>query len=203
LLVLIDESGCPGFKLDKGSTPYFVVAMVIFDDFFNAEKASNNICKLRESLGVKPEFKFNKSSNKTRDIFFETIGQHKFKVRALVAEKRIIYSQYLRSRKQNFYNFFVRNLMAYDGQNLNNAIVKIDGSGNKEFQKVMLGYLRNQIGSSKVNKFKTVDSKKDNLIQLADMVVGAIARSYNENRKNGYRWLKMLEPRIDNIWLFK
>ena len=30
MLVLIDESGDPGFKLTKGSTQHFVAAMVIF-----------------------------------------------------------------------------------------------------------------------------------------------------------------------------
>ena len=40
MLVLIDESGDPGFKLAKGSTPYFVVAMVLFQDLDQAERAS-------------------------------------------------------------------------------------------------------------------------------------------------------------------
>jgi hypothetical protein len=30
VLVFIDESGDPGFKLERGSSPVFVVAMVIF-----------------------------------------------------------------------------------------------------------------------------------------------------------------------------
>ncbi len=40
MLVLIDESGCPGFKLARASDPVFVIAMVIFDDFEEAESAS-------------------------------------------------------------------------------------------------------------------------------------------------------------------
>ena len=74
--------------------------------------------------------------------------------------------------------------MQYDENCLLNAFVKIDGSGSKEFQNAMISYLRKQIGSDKVRKYKLVDSKKDNLIQLADMTVGAIARSFNDNRKN-------------------
>lgn len=134
MLVLIDESGCPGFKLNKGSTPYFVLAMVIFNDYSVAEQTSFAIEKLRESLGVKPEFKFNKSSNKVRDAFFQTISPYDFSVRALVVQKELIHNPYLRSNKNECYNFFVRNLMSYDGNCLSNASVKIDGSGNKEFQ---------------------------------------------------------------------
>jgi spore maturation protein SpmB len=60
LLVLIDESGDAGFKLARGSSPYFVVAMVIFDDFKEAEGASAIIETARATLRIKTEFKFNK-----------------------------------------------------------------------------------------------------------------------------------------------
>lgn len=36
MLVFIDDSGDAGFKLDKGSTPFFVIACVIFDDDLEA-----------------------------------------------------------------------------------------------------------------------------------------------------------------------
>jgi hypothetical protein len=58
VLVLIDESGDPGFKLQKGSTPVFVVSMVIFDRFEDAERAGGLICELRELIAHKAEFKF-------------------------------------------------------------------------------------------------------------------------------------------------
>lgn len=32
MLVFLDDSGDPGFKVGKGSTPCFVIALVIFDD---------------------------------------------------------------------------------------------------------------------------------------------------------------------------
>lgn len=207
MLVLIDESGCPGFKLNKGSTPYFAVAMVIFNDFTIAEYASSSIKQLRENLKVKPEFKFNKSNNNTRDAFFKNIQQFNFVVKALVVNKQVIYSPILRQQKENFYNYFIRNLLEHDNNLLENATVKIDGSGNKELQRAMLSYLRAYLGKGKVNKFKIVDSKKDNLIQLADMTVGAIARSYNVNRDDNSRWLNMLKDygriRERDIWLFR
>jgi hypothetical protein len=207
LLVLIDESGCTGFKLDKGSSPYFVVAMVIFNDFLSAEKTSAAIDQLRKVLRVKPEFKFSKCSHEVRDHFFQEIcqRQHQFTVRGLVVEKQAIYSQFLRCNNECFYNFFVRNLILYNGDCLVNATVKIDGSGNREFQRAMSSYLKKHVGSDKINKIKLIDSKKDNLIQLADMVVGAIARKYNLNRDEHDRWFKILQSskKISNIWSFK
>jgi len=60
------------------------------------------------------------------------------------------------------------------------------------------------LGGNKVKKIKFVDSKKDNLIQLADMCVGAITRSYKPNtRANHDRWRKMIEGKIADTWEFK
>lgn len=88
------------------------------------------------------------------------------------------------------------------------ASIKIDGSGDKEFKRALNSYLRKCIGENKIKKFKIADSKKDNLIQLADMVVGAIARSYNgHKRKDASRWLDILKRKLkikaSDIWDFK
>ena len=60
MLVFIDESGCAGFKVDKGSSPYFVVAMVVFDCDEDAQIVDREIDQIRTSSGHKPEFKFSK-----------------------------------------------------------------------------------------------------------------------------------------------
>lgn len=205
LLVLIDESGCPGFKLQRGSTPYFVVGMVIFKNFSEAEAASKTISELRQSLKINPEFKFSKTRPVVKDKFFDAICHHDFEVRALVVDKSKLYSAKLRNDTDSFYNYFVKTLMQYDGDVLLNASIKIDGSGDKEFKNALSSYLRQSIGQQKIKKFKFIDSKSDNLIQLADMVVGAIARTYSENRKNNKRWLEVLKKKgkINNIWDFK
>lgn len=203
--MLIDESGCPGFKLTKGSTPYFVVAMVIFSDFAIAENASKVIAQLRTALRVFPEFKFSKTHPSIKDAFFDAVCLFDFKVRALVVNKSQIYSPLLRDNTQSFYNYFVQMLMQHDDGILDNASIKIDGSGDKEFKKALTAYLRQQVGSHKIAKFRFIDSEKDNLIQLADMVAGAIGRSYNPNRDCSSRWLDFLKAKgkIENIWDFK
>lgn len=40
MIVFIDESGDPGFKIESGSSEVFVLALVVFDDNLEAEKAS-------------------------------------------------------------------------------------------------------------------------------------------------------------------
>lgn len=46
MLVLIDESGCPGFKFTRGSDPVFGIGMVIFakgEDAIATEKAIGDL----------------------------------------------------------------------------------------------------------------------------------------------------------------
>jgi len=93
MLVLIDESGDPGFKLSKGSSRYFAVAMVIFQDMQQAESASNAIRAARTTLRVNPEFKFNKCSDPVRNKFFDAVLPFNFAIRALVVDKAKIYSK--------------------------------------------------------------------------------------------------------------
>lgn len=193
MLVLIDESGCSGFKIDKGSTPYFVVAIT-----------SAAIAATRKALGVKPEFKFSKLSDDRKDEFFRTVAKRDFRVRALVVRKEAIYSPKLRTDSDSFYNFFVKELIRFDDGVLKDASVKIDGSGDREFKRSLTRHLRAQAGPGKIRKFRFVDSKADNLIQLADMCVGAISRSYRPGARDFHdRWRRMLRKRIDDVWEFK
>lgn len=204
MLVLIDESGDPGFKLARGSSPFFVVAMVLFRDFGEAERASRAVGDARESLGVRPEFKFSQSRDPVRDAFFEAVLPFDFRVRALVVDKSRIYSQNLREDTERFYRYFVQLLMRHDHGTLTDAHVRIDGSGNRAFRRELGRYLRRQIGPGSVKKMRFIDSRKDNLVQLADMAVGAIARSYYPNDRTRHdRWLRILRPKIEDIWDFR
>ena len=204
MLVLIDESGDAGFKITRGSTPFFVVVMVIFRDLEEAERTSKAIAEARDRLRVKPEFKFNKCSNIVRDGFFGAVRPFTFQVRALVVEKGKVYSDHLRENKERFYNYFVKMLLSHDYETLKGARVKIDGSGDREFKRELERYLRRQLEAGKIHSVKFADSHRDNLVQLADMAAGAIARSYRQDdRKQATRWRKMLTGKIEDIWEFE
>lgn len=111
----------------------------------------------------------------------------------------------MRENKEGFYSFFIRSLMSHNEEYLSDAKIRIDGSGGKVFQQAMVSYLRKQLKPGTVKDYKLIDFRKNNLIQLADMTVGAIARSYSDKRDNNDRWLKKLQKasRIDNIWEFQ
>ena len=47
MLVFLDESGDPGMKLQQGSSEYFFVTLVIFEDNEEALRADHHISGLR------------------------------------------------------------------------------------------------------------------------------------------------------------
>lgn len=201
MLVLIDESGDPGFKLQSGSTSHFIAAMVVFTDFKAAEECSASIANLRKSLRFSTEFKFNTSKAEIKDKFFEAVTPFQFEIWALVVDKKKIYSENLKRNDDKFYNYFVKNLLS-SGAPLKDAKIKIDGSGDREFKNLLQKYLKNQLPSEAVKSVKFADSAKDNLVQLADMVAGAIARSYKD-KDDSDRWRNMIRQKIRNCWEFQ
>ncbi len=207
MLVFIDDSGDAGFNIEKGSSQFFVIALIIFEDYLEAEKTAVAIKELKRELHFPDdvEFKFFKSRAEVRKRFLTTVHGFKFKVRCLVVDKTKIYSPELRGNKGSFYSYAIKTVLKHSASVVN-AKIKIDGSGDRIFRKSFLGYLKKQLndGNKKViNHCKLVDSKENVLIQLADMVAGSIRRSYDENKKDKDEYRKIIKNRIEDVWLFK
>lgn len=201
MLVFIDESGCPGFKITKGSDPIFAIGMVVLTNTEDALVTENAIRDLHAWTGHKPEFKFSKCSNDVRDKFFAGVAALPFQVFAIVVRKDLIYSTALRTQTDKFYNYFLRLLI--DGKvDLADARIRLDGSGGRDFERALKAYLRRE-SSIDIADFRMVDSSRDQLAQLADMCVGAIARCYRENRDDPKRWRTVIRKRIADVWEFK
>ena len=203
MLVFIDESGDAGFKLDKGSSPIFAAVMVIFNSVDDARATEAVIRDAMNRLKAAPEFKFNKASDTVRDGFFQAVRGCPFRVRAVAVRKATIYSPHLKAEKEDFYRFFIRQMMTHDDGALTDAKVTIDGSGDRGFRRMLESSLRRQVGTKKIMRIGFSNSRNDPLVQLADMCVGAIARSYRTDRQDAWRWRTMLTLRINDVWDFK
>jgi len=203
MLVFIDESGDPGFKLLKGASPVFVLVMVIFDCADDARAMDDLIAKSKARRIHKGEFKFNKCRDEIRDLYFDEVTRGNFRVRAIVVKKELIYSPRLQSDKEVFYEYFVKAMIRNDGGTLQNAKIVIDGSGDREFRQNLAAALRRRMKDGVVKDVRFKDSDAVPLIQLADMCVGAIARSYRNDRANPCRWREKLRPRIEDVWNFR
>ena len=90
MLVFIDESGDSGFKLNSGSSEYFTVALVVFNDLEEANACDNRIQLLKRELGKpeKWEFHFKENSNKIRELFIKAVTKYEFFYYSIVINKK-------------------------------------------------------------------------------------------------------------------
>ena len=203
MLVFIDESGDPGFKVAKGSSSLFVAAMVILSWRRMPRRPPKKSKRCRPNCESTPSSSSVSAGEVVRDEFFRTVASRRFVIRAIVVPKPIVYSPHLRSNKEDFYRYFVKSMIKNDGGWLQDAKVIIDGSGDRTFRRDLKAYLRRETPPGCIRDVQFRSSRGDPLVQLADMCVGAIARSYREKRKDAGKWRAMLAKRIDNVWEFK
>ena len=207
MLVFSDDSGDPGFRIEKGSSIVFVIALVIFDDPLEAEEASLAVKKLRRRMKVSDqyEFKFNKTNRKFREEFFEAVQGSNFKVRAIVVDKQKVNSPRMRSNKEDFYNYIIMHVIKNSEGRIKKAKLKFDSRGEKTLRNELRAYLSRELDNKNKNIFtdlKFVDSRQNTLIQLADMVAGSIYSSYT--KKDGAYLKKLKEnKKVEDILEFK
>lgn len=208
MLVFIDDSGDAGFKLEKGSSEFFVICAVVFDDNLEAEKTALAIKELRRKLGFSDnvEFKFNGSRKKVKELFLGAVAKYKFRIRVLVVDKKKIRSDELKNSKDSFYSYFIKTLLKHNGGTILDACIKIDGSGDRVFRKSFMTYLRLQLNSKQQKVMKNcrlVNSKSNVLIQLADMIAGAVRRSYDKTKTDNATYKDIIKKHIEDEWSFK
>lgn len=208
MLVFIDDSGDAGFKIEKGSSPFFIIACIIFKDELEALKASVRIKELRRELGFpdKVEFKFHKSQRLIRERFLQAVNPFEFQIRCIVIEKSKIISDELKNNKNSFYSYAIKLVLQHSNNDILNAKVRIDGSGDRIFRKSFLTYLRKQLNSKQkiiMKNCKLVNSSSDDLIQLADMVAGSIRRFYDFDKTDASVYKKIIKKHITDEWKFQ
>lgn len=207
MLVFIDDSGDAGFKLEKGSSKHFVIACVIFDDNLDAEETALKIKRLRRALKWRDdhEFKFNKTNKQIRLAFLNEIKGCTFRIRAIVADKSVIRSPELRGSKNKFYNYMIKEVLSKSIGSIKNGSIRLDGHEDRAYKKAATTYFKQQANprGGVIKDMKFVNSKNDNLIQLADMVAGSILRTTQPSKTDSNEYLKVIKKRVEDIWYFK
>ncbi|MFQ5859327.1 MAG: DUF3800 domain-containing protein [Anaerolineae bacterium] len=179
-----DEAGDPGFAFDRGSTRYFVALLLLLDD---PEPLRHRVDRLRQQLGLPShvEFKFHKTSDANRRAFLAALRPHPFVGRALVIDKSRLPAEWCRMRDVEFYaSCFAELITQVPTGELGGTILVLDQYG---APKTTLRELRRRLKTLGVGQvprpFKKISlkrSKGENLIQCADMVVGALMRELSE-----------------------
>ena len=211
MLVFIDDSGDPGFKLTQGSTRHFVIACCVFNSPESAESVANDIRSFKSNIGWthKSELKFSQTKKDINLSFIDQFCSKDFFVRAIMVDKILVRSGFLINNHDHFFNYAISQVLSRSNGTIENANIKIDGKGGREYRNAMETYLRSQANSrdlAVIKDVKFVTSKGDQLIQLADMVAGCVRRSFDESRSDSQSFKRAIAPmwRKENsdLWLF-
>lgn len=206
MLVFVDESGDTGFK--SGASGQFTLTLVIFAQNKEAEATSRAIDKLRDRLQLtqNTEFHFNKSTNGQRKTFLEAVSSFEFSVISAVVNKAMLVSEGV-SNKEAFYKFICTLAVEEAKDYLVEANVTLDSCGDVNFKRQIKKHLKqqaNEVGSS-FQRIKNVGMKpshSDNLLQLADMVCGAVARAHSLDQKQTDSFHKIIKHREISVLLW-
>lgn len=210
MLAFVDESGDAGLKIEQGSSPHFIVVLVVFDDSLEATRADSHIFDIRQKLGVRKdfEFHFHKLSSSFRRTFLEEIQQFDFQYYGIAINKAML-SGVGFSYPDSFYKYTCKLVCGNAKDCLRDAKVTIDGSGSREFKRQLATYLKKNVnerdcGYQHIRKVKMEHSHKSNLLQLADMVAGSVARSFKDkgDREVYRRLIASKEARVQ-LWPLK
>ncbi len=206
MLCFVDESGDPGLKVGHGSSKYFTVAIVLFEDNDEAVACDNRITRLRDELHLPSdfEFHFSKTSRDKKKAFFEAVIQFNFFYMAMTINKSALYGEGFRF-KNSFYKYTCGLVFENAKPYLKNAIVVFDGSGSRKFKQELQTYLKKKINQkeySLIQKVKIQNSSSNNLIQLADMICGAIADAFKVHHKSEIRFRQIISCRelLCQVW---
>ena len=203
MLVFIDESGDMGRKIDQGSSRYFVVTLVLFEDNEEAIACDQRIGLLRKELRLSEsyEFKFQKMRRDLREAFLKAVLPYSFFYFGVVINKdpKKLYGEGF-IVKESFYKYACSLVFENAKPHLKDATVIIDGSGSREFKRQLQYYLKKKTDGV-IRKVKIQSSHSNNLIQLADLVAGSIHRSFGKKiDKNSYRpIIKSREMKVQ-VW---
>lgn len=155
--MFIDESGDTGLKIEKGSSRYFVIALVSFEENEEAVACDQRIQLLKRELKLPEsfEFKFNKLRKDQRIKFFEAVLPYTFFYYGIVINKNPdkLYGDGFKI-KESFYKYTCSLVFENAKPYLKDATIIIDGSGSREFKRQLTTYLKKKVGTSIIRKVK-------------------------------------------------
>lgn len=200
MLIFIDESGDSGLKIEQGSSRYFTIGLVVFDDSDEAIACDQRIQLLKKEIGwsENSEFHFKRNSDKVRKVFLKAIAPYNFFYYGVVINKdrNKLWGDGFQN-KESFYKYTCGLVFENAKEKLINATVVIDESGNLDFKRQLGKYLRNKANRADriIKKVKMQRSESNNLLQLADYIASSINRSVQNKKKRSDDYRRVIAHR--------
>jgi hypothetical protein len=196
-----DESGDPGYQFQAGSSPLFVITILLPSE---PEALLNRVLDARRRLG-KPEtfeFHFPQARQEIRRVFFEAVAPEAWSLFTAVIHKRHSPPALRQAGKRGLYvhslgGLALRAPVPFDGVKLH-----LDGTGSqKEFIQALKTGVRAvcREAGRPAQSFKEIRilNSSHPLIQCADMVTGAVA----EQAATGQSvWYRLIQAKVGIWW---
>jgi hypothetical protein len=193
-----DESGDASFNFEKGASRYFVIAVVATPSPDNLRGALENL-RQNLSLADKYEFGFHKlASVKLRDKVFTALSVTDFDAWAILVDKAILSEAFKAMSGLDFYLFFVVELIRLipEGKRAGGTLI-LDEFGYPDKTR---GELKRILKARNIaHGFRRISlrrSQSEPLIQIADLIAGAIWRRDTHNDTGAY---EMIEQKIKKL----
>lgn len=187
-----DESGDVSFSFGKGSSRYFVVAVIVTDNPDNLRKYLADF-RQRSGLPATYEFKFHDlTSADLRRRTFTALAQASFESWAIVIDKTVLPDTFKLMSGVDFYLYFVSELIRIiPEEKREGSTLILDEFGSAERQRSELRRIMKIRGiSPRFKRLLIKRSHSESLIQIADMVAGSIMHRDSRRRSDAYQLIE-------------
>jgi len=174
-----DEAGDPSFSFERGASRYFVFALIATtepDDLRSRLDCVRSKYKLPASF----EFSYHElTSARLRTAVFEALSRERFCVWAIIVDKQVLPDYFRSGGGRKFYTFFVGELIRLTPvEEREGALLILDqfDPAGKALNELKRDLKRRGIRRG-FAKMVNARSNSEPLIQIADLVAGAVLRS--------------------------
>jgi len=204
----IDESGDTGL-VDRGGKPYFRLAAVWLPTLDHAEAFREAVRKLRQTLGIRAAYEFKFASTHSypdrRQAFYSMALDHEFRFTVCSIDKTADYWNTASGDEQHWASATTLAVWLRDvyveaeqthGAPLREPVI-VDDNADGSFLKIVTKAFRglnskNSPGISLVGAVTFRKSRAEEVLQLADMVCGAVGAHLDGNDS---AWYKLIAGR--------
>lgn len=189
--IFLDDSGDSGHKFNEGSTRLVTISACVFRtrEALDGTRALIDIARTHtsptgEQFKLTREFKYSKAKDAHKDRFFESIKPAQFSIHSILVNKQKLYSTKLIGDPNSLKSYMIRRLLTSKFTTIQDAKLVIDGEDTRAFGMSDSDYFFNKVNGDKPGTLSAIewaDSKRNDLIQLADMVAGATRKTFEEN----------------------
>ncbi len=204
MLAFMEESEGTKLKLKTTSSRFFVLTVVIFDSLESADAANTAINNLHKELKYpdEKEFKFSAgTSNKFKIAFLKKLSKFDFRYRSIVVDKEKLVQREPHNPEESLYMLVTDQLFLRAQDRVKNASLFVDRTAqSKAFIQRFNRYLKKKLNTDMnklIGEVRHKDSKRNNLLQLADLVCSAIHWKYSKGDDSLY---KLIKQREEDLW---